>query len=196
MPGSEAFLTQHMAAHIAAINMLAPLCVAAGLRFAVGRIALPGAPLVPATVLQLMLIWGWHLPAVFDTAVCTPALMAAMHASLFLSACWFWLAVMREARSARWTPLAALLVTGKLFCLLGVLLAFAPRALYGQDVPICFGATQSPALADQQLAGLLMLTACPVVYVGAAVAVACRWFAALAKDGGWNPVRRGARWPS
>jgi putative membrane protein len=100
-----------------------------------------------------------------------------------------------EAARAGWSALAALLVTGKLFCLLGVLLTFAPRAIYGQIalLPLCFGiVSPRPILHDQQLAGLLMLAACPVVYVTAAIVIARRRLAALDRDGGWSLGRRPA----
>lgn len=60
----------------------------------------------------------------------------------------------------------ALLLTGKLACLLGALLIFAPRELYRLH--------GLPSLEDQQLAGLLMITACPLSYVVAGVAMAAQ----------------------
>ena len=79
------------------------------------------------------------------------------------------------------------LATGKLFCLFGVLLTFSPRTIYGSLAPICFDpASPRPLVEDQQLAGLLMLAACPLVYVTAAIAIARRRLAALARDGGWS----------
>jgi putative membrane protein len=184
---SNGDLTEHMAAHIAAMNLLAPLGAAAWDRFAGGRAAANAVRVLPATAVQVALIWGWHLPAVFAAACRSPTLTAAMHASLFLSAFWFWSAVIRGARRCSWTPLAALLATGKLFCLFGVLLTFSPRTIYGSLAPICFDpAPPRPLVEDQQLAGLLMLAACPLVYVTAAIAIARRRLAALARDGGWS----------
>jgi putative membrane protein len=188
---TDGFLTEHMAAHIAAMNLLAPLGAAAWDRLAGGRTAASAVPLLPATAVQVALIWGWHLPAVFAAACGSPALTAAMHVSLFLSAFWFWSAVIGGARNAGWPPLAALLATGKLFCLLGVLLTFSPRAIYGSLASICFDpASPRPLVEDQQLAGLLMLATCPLVYVTAAIAIARRWLAALARDGGWRFSQR------
>ncbi len=180
-------MTQHMAAHIAVMNVLAPsiaLILARQRMLPAG-----GRHLVAATILQICLLWGWHIPSVLGAAVQSPSAMAAMHASLFLAALWFWSAVVGEALERRWTPIAALLVTGKLFCLLGVLLTFAPRALYWQMALIqsCFGATDLSLLADQQMAGLIMLTACPIVFVGTAIVVARRWLARVAADEGWRP---------
>lgn len=184
---SDGDLTEHMAAHIAAMNLLAPLGAAAWDRFAGGHAPANAVRVLPATAVQMALIWGWHLPAVFAAACQSPTLTAAMHASLFLSAFWFWSAVIRGARNAVWPPLAALLATGKLFCLFGVLLTFSPRTIYGSLAPICFDpASPRPLVEDQQLAGLLMLAACPLVYVTAAIAIARRRLAALARDGGWS----------
>lgn len=57
---------------------------------------------------------------------------------------------------------------------MAVLLIFAPRVLYGMasiDMAI--------ELGDQQLAGLLMVTVCPLTYVLAAVMLISRWFLTL-----------------
>lgn len=180
-------MTQHMAAHIAVMNVLAP---SIALAFARQQLLPFGTRhLAPATILQICLLWGWHIPAVLGAAVQSPALMAAMHGLLFLAALWFWSVVVGEAQQRRWTPIAALLITGKLFCLLGVLLTFAPRALYWQVALIqsCFGATDLSLVADQQMAGLIMLTACPIVFVGTAILVARRWLARIGEEEGWRP---------
>lgn len=190
---SDGVLTEHMAAHIAAMNVLAPLGAAAWDRSSGGRGVAKAVPILPATVVQVTLIWGWHLPAVFAAICGSPALTAAMHVSLVLAAFWFWTAVIDGARRAGWTPLAALLATGKLFCLLGVLFTFSPRAILASPAlpPTCFDPASPRSLVeDQQLAGLLMLTVCPLVYGGAAIVIARRWLAALARDGGWRAPRR------
>jgi putative membrane protein len=186
MLSPEGFLTQHMAAHIIAMNLAAPLCAAALLR---ARSSPRFIHLGMATALQIILLWGWHSPAVFAASVGNSVLMPAMHLSLFTAATWFWMAVILYARRASWMPLAALLLTGKLFCLLGVLLTFAPRAIYWQAafLPTCLGVVSPwPLLEDQQLAGLLMLTACPLVYVGAAIVIAKRWLTAMNRNASWS----------
>jgi putative membrane protein len=105
-----------------------------------------------------------------------PAIMLTMGASLTAAATWFWLAIYAASATGRWAGIFALLVTGKLFCLLGALLVFAPRPLFaammhGPDV-----VPMSESLADQQLAGLVMLVVCPLIYVTAGVVLASRWF--------------------
>ena len=55
----------------------------------------------------------------------------SMHVTLGLAAAWFWLTIAAMPRDASWRAIFALLVTGKLFCLLGALLVFAPNVLFG-----------------------------------------------------------------
>lgn len=223
----ENFLAQHMAAHILAMNVAAPVVAllivhlysASHLASATSNCkTVPSAPagsgagghtspsfvvprliwmnsLAAATLLQLVLLWGWHSPAVFAAATASAALMALMHLSLFAGALWFWSAVVVATRRGDWAPLGALLVTGKLFCLLGLLLAFAPRPLYAAAgfIQSCFAANGTfgvpPPVADQQLAGLLMLTACPLVYVTAAIAIAGRLLRKIESEGWTLPAR-------
>jgi putative membrane protein len=106
-----------------------------------------------------------------------------MQLSLFASALWFWLAVIADRGAFRWRALFALLMTGKLFCLLGVLLVFAPRLLYGdQATGHSWHTPVTPhAFADQHLAGLLMLVVCPLTYVLAAVVIAAQGLRDLAR---------------
>lgn len=186
------FLTQHMTAHIVAMNVVAPF-LAVLLPVGIVQSILPRRALAAATALQLALLWGWHAPAVLAAASADAGIMALMHVSLFFSALWFWSAIVNETRRGNWAPLGALLVTGKLFCLLGLLLAFAPRALYVRSAFIesCFGFAGTSFIADQQLAGLLMLTACPLVYVTAAIGIAGRGLRRVgAQD--WTPSPRSA----
>lgn len=166
-----------MAIHVLSMNVAAPLLVLALRRVrSLGHRHLDRSPLgatglVVATLLQIFLLWGWHLPGALSAAMADHALHAAMQLSLLVAAFWFWLAVAAQVGAARWLAMGALLVTGKLFCLLGVLLVFTPRVLYP-----AIGAID---LADQQLAGLLMVAACPATYVLAGIVIAWRWLAEL-----------------
>lgn len=170
-------LAHHMAVHILAMNVAAPVVALIWNTMdpRAGRSA--SRWLWAAVALQLALLLGWHLPAVLAVALVSHLVLMAMHLSLFLVALWFWLAVIGVARQAAWRSLAALLVTAKIFCLMGVLLAFAQRPLY-VALDTMHGAGAMPAmdpLADQQLAGLLMLVACPLAYGLAVILVTVRW---------------------
>lgn len=160
----DGFLTHHMMIHIMVMNLLAPLVILLlPVGWRQGRLV-QGRALALATAVQMGLLWGWHLPSALTAALHAPALMAAMHVSLFLAALWFWASIATAWRQRQWTPLAALLVSGKLFCLLGLMLVFATRPLYAEAGAL-HGLSPVAVLVDQQQAGLLMLIACPIVYV-------------------------------
>lgn len=124
----------------------------------------------PATAAQLALIWFWHAPPILMHAGHAPLVQVLMQGSLLAAALWFWAAVLSIAGARRWQPILALLVTSKLFCLLGVLLTFSPRTLFGG-----MGASHAATMADQQLAGLMMLVACPATYLVAGVWLSAKW---------------------
>ena len=140
--------------------------------------------LVTATVLQLALLWTWHAPNLWGLALREPLVHALMQASLLAASLTFWLAILSEKGVFRWRSVVALLLTGKLSCLLGILLLFAPRLLFavvsvGHDHVVTDG---DAMLADQRLAGLLMLMACPFCYVLAGIAIAAKWLQDLETD--------------
>lgn len=175
-------LASHMVAHILLMNLLAP-AVAFILRAVQERSREPSAiALVLATTMQLAGLWIWHAPPLLGRVFESDLLLLLMHSTLFLAALLFWWLVFRFEGNHSWKPVLALLVTSKFYCLLAVLFVFAPRALYGElaghhttiDVPAV-----TASLADQQLAGLIMLAACPATYVIAGIAIAARWLFAL-----------------
>lgn len=156
-------LAGQMARHVLVLSVVAP-CVAIGLvrAFRLGGTGV-ASPLVIAVASQVAVLYFWHLPAAHAAAMHQAWGSALMFATLVVAGVGFWLVIAASLTSRRWQAVAALLATGKLFCLLGVLLVFARRPLYA-----------ATGLADQQLAGLVMLGACPVVYVAAAFVITCR----------------------
>ena len=100
----------------------------------------------------------------------------------------FWFAVFSQRGTAHWRAILALLVTSKFYCLLGVLLLFAPVTLYsGIDMYHGHGLG---TLVDQQMAGLIMLLACPPTYVLVGIIMAALWLRELgtANSGSWIPT--------
>lgn len=150
--------TRHMAFHIVAMNVVAPALAAL-----LARHGSSARWLWVATLGQIVLLWAAHVPAVQNAAM-HGLLQAALHGALLLAALLFWLALLALPRDERWHAIPALLLTGKLVCLLAALLVFAPRALYGTG-------HHGASIDDQQLAALLMITACPLSYLVAAVLI-------------------------
>jgi putative membrane protein len=156
----------HMAMHIAAMSVLAPAAAAACASILPRWIGGPRI-LWPSAVAQVALLWAWHVPAIERFVADSHGFHAAAHLTLFFSSFLFWSAVVRASDRLRWHAIAALLLSGKLTCLLSAVLVFSPRALYRAG----WSAVQ---LGDQQLAGLLMITACPLSYLIAAVVIVGR----------------------
>jgi len=162
--------SRHMIIHIALMTVAAPVLASLLLKLSAKSASV--STLFAAVTLQAALLFAWHSPLGVGLAMKGHAGTLLMQATLFFSALWFWLTVFNQTGEHLWRAVIALLLTGKLFCLIAVLLIFAPRVLYGMTaMPI--------ELADQQLAGLLMVTVCPITYVLAAVVLISRWFQTL-----------------
>jgi len=151
-------MTGHMAAHMLAVAVAAPL-LAWGIA---GSWADPAerrprivTPLA-MSVVELAVVWGWHLPALRDLAARSAVALAAEQASFLLAGLLLWSAVLgtRAAPAERRAGgVAALLLTSMHMTLLGALIGLAPRPLYGHA-----HAGMLDPLADQQLGGVVMLT--------------------------------------
>jgi putative membrane protein len=148
-------LSGHMALHIALMNIAAPLAAVA----MYARRETLGLTRGPST------LWIAHTPMVHHALQSHFAATISVHGALFVSALVFWIAIVRSVLS-RWHAVFALLVSGKLACLLGALLTFSPTLIYGAHAP---GASDAALLADQHLAGLLMIVACPLSFVLTAI---------------------------
>jgi putative membrane protein len=164
----------HMAAHIAGMNVAAPLAAVAISHRKMGRLRPWFAPPVlwSVTLAQLAVLWAWHSPALHHSLSSAPAMVAALHLLLFAVALVFWMSIV-AAYEHRWQAILTLLVSGKLSCLLGVLLTFAPRPLFAAGAHAAHTG-QEMLLSDQRLAGLLMIAACPLSYVLTAVVLAAQ----------------------
>ena len=155
-------VTGHMAAHMASVAIAAPL-LAYGVA---GTAADPAtrwptvvAPL-PMSLLELVVVWGWHLPAARAVAAGSVAGLVCEQVMFFCAGLLLWSACLgtrgagSQARGA--AGVIALLLTTMHMTLLGVLITLAPRTLFGTEGFTCLGITLPP-LVDQQLGGVVML---------------------------------------
>lgn len=184
-----ALFSAHMAQHTLLMNVAAPLLVLgaplpamlralpARLRAALVAAAhadpwrgawrwLTGATV--ATLLQLLALWLWHLPALIGAALVDEALHALMHATLLAAALLFWTVVFDARALSRWRGLACLVVTAKvtgIACLLLLLSDAVSYPAYGEGLRA--GLLEA---ADDERAGwgLMMLTAGPAYFFAAA----------------------------
>src|SRR5690606_25577673 len=134
---------------------------------------LPGvfAP-VPASVVELLVVWGWHAPALHDAARSTAGALVLEQGMFLASGLLVWLAAfgggaaLRAERRA--AGVVALLLTSMHMTLLGALLALPPRPLYAHVG--AGGGTLTP-LQDQHLGGAIMLTVGGAAYLAGGLAL-------------------------
>lgn len=175
-------LAFHMAIHIALMNFVGPLIALAAIASSPSTfrpLLSRSGTLLSATIAQIVAIWAAHTPALLAVASSHAVPHAALQGTLLLIALWFWGAVFSQPPRHFWRALLGLVFTGKLFCLLGALLVFAPRPLYSLHAHGPHSAGAFTGIEDQQLAGLLMLLACPLSYLLAGIVISSRSLRAL-----------------
>jgi putative membrane protein len=144
----------HMSIHMLVVAVAAPLLALgiAGGRFdPVRRRPRLFAP-IPASFLELVIVWVWHAPALHHAAR-SHAFVFWIEQMTFLAAgLLLWLSALGGSASGRSSRtgagIVALLLTSMHMTLLGALLALSPRPLYAHG-----------ALEDQHLGGAIMLVA-------------------------------------
>jgi putative membrane protein len=165
----------HMTLHVAVVAVAAPfvaLGLAGGRLDPVRRWSAPFAP-IPASLVELAVVWAWHTPVLHHAARHHVSALAAEQASFLLTALALWLSALggspieRAARAA--SGILALLLTSMHMTLLGALLALAPRPLYAH----AHGASL-PTLDDQHLGGAVMLLVGGVSYLAGGLALSVR----------------------
>lgn len=164
---ARAVFSAHMVMHMAVVAVAAPLLalgVAGGRLDPVGTVPRLFAP-IPASIVELGVVWLWHAPALHRTARESWLAFAAEQAMFLLAGLLVWLAAFggppaRRADRAG-AGIVALLLTAMHMTLLGALLALTPRPLYRHGA----GLPWLAALDDQHLGGAIMLLVGGVAYL-------------------------------
>lgn len=167
---SRGSFAAHMTMHMGVVAVAAPL-IAIGV--AGGRLdPVRGAPRlfspIPASIVELVVVWAFHAPALHHAARHTAAGFVMEQGAFLLSGLLVWTSAFggdarcRGDRGA--SGVVALLLTSMHMTLLGALLALPPRALYTH----AGHAAEAPlltALQDQHLGGAIMLLVGGVSYL-------------------------------
>jgi putative membrane protein len=131
-----------------------------------------------ALVLQVSALWAWHLPALYQAALASPALHALEHASFFVTAVVFWWAVAAARhRPIGGTAVVAVFVGALPATALGALMTVAGRPWYP-----AYAGDPAVALEDQQVAGVVMWGFGGVAVVVAAVVLFAAWLSGLERS--------------
>jgi putative membrane protein len=131
------------------------------------RVGLLASPLF-AIAAYVLVMWAWHVPALYDATLASPVLHVLEHLSFSLAGALYWWHLLSPIRGRRRLgglgPVVYMAVTKVLVGLLGVALAFVPESLYAYD-----GAWGLSAREDQNVGGLIMATEQSIV-MGVALA--------------------------
>ena len=159
----------HMMLHMLVVGVGVPLLaigLAVGVRLR-SQVSLP----IAASLVDLIVVWGWHAPLLHHAARSRPAALALEQASFALAALLVWLVAFGGPGGQRQQSALAgamtLFFTSMHMTLLGALLALANRPLYPHG-------RHHDALADQQIGGAIMLAIGAVVYLAGGLALFAR----------------------
>jgi cytochrome c oxidase assembly factor CtaG len=131
-----------------------------------------------AWTIHAIVLWVWHLPALFEAALGSELVHSLQHVCFLGAALLYWTSLLRVRRDAegRGAAVFSLFATTLHSSILGALLTLATVTWY----PAYSGRSAAwglTALEDQQLAGLVMWVPGGLVYLGAALALAAAWLA-------------------
>lgn len=151
------------------------------------------APLV-VLLLHGVVVWVWHVPALFEAALHSDAVHAVQHLGFFWTAALFWWALTHGRYGRLGYGVAVIFVFGTALhqSVLGALLTFAPSTWYPTYAAHAHAAGTDP-LADQQLAGLLMWVPSGVIFLILGLALFAAWLGEAQRRAelGGAPLRRG-----
>jgi putative membrane protein len=157
----------HMMMHMGVVAVAAPLLavgVAGGRLDPVRKAPELFAPIL-ASVLELVMVWAWHAPALHQAARDDTAALVAEQGLFLIAGLFVWLSAFGGDAWRRGNRTAAgvvgLLLTSMHMTLLGALLALTPRPLYAH----MHGFAGLTPLQDQHLGGAIMLLVGGISYL-------------------------------
>ena len=154
----------HMWLHMLVVGIAVPLIATAlAPRLAIaGSLALP----IVVSILDFVVVWGWHAPALHHASRTAGWVLAVEQFSFFAVSLLVWLVALsgRDRGNAALGGAMALFFTSMHMTLLGALLGLSPRPLYAGHHQGDGWLGLSP-LADQQVGGVVMLAIGGAVYL-------------------------------
>jgi putative membrane protein len=130
---------------------------------------------VTATLIQAVVMWAWHAPALFDRALDSRGWHVAQHMSFIIASLLFWSAMLNPRRGGYLLSAACLFLTSLIEGALGALMALSQSPWYSAYAAMGMSGIGIDPTTDQQLAGLVMWIPGGAVHGGAAVWLLYRW---------------------
>jgi putative membrane protein len=181
LPGmARRAFSAHMILHLGVIVVAAPLIALAllGLSRGAQDLGRPVLLALGASLFELLVVWGWHAPALHEAAAARWPVFVVQQASFLAAGILIWSASFAGgARAATGVGVLAMLFTFMHMAMLGLLLSLAPALLYAPE--FCLGAWGLSPLDDQRLGGAMMAVLGGLPYLAGGLVLAYR----LVSDG-------------
>lgn len=190
---SDILFSAHMGQHELLMLVAAPLMVlgrpfivmlwaiparARGVVAAISRPRIWSLVTGPLTVLVLhaVVLWMWHVPALFEAALHSELIHAVQHLGFFVTAALFWWALLHGRYGKLGYGVAVLYVFATMMHtqILGALLTFGSRIWYPTHAARSAAAGVNP-IHDQQFAGILMWIPFGLVFLFIVLALFAAW---------------------
>ena len=161
----------HMMMHMGVVAVAAPLIAfgAGGGPFDPVRYVPALFAPIPASMLELVVVWAWHAPLLHHAARHITPAFGAEQGMFLLTGLLMWFSALggddRHDGPRRAAGVVGLLLTSIHMTLLGALLALAPRPLYAHAEHV----SGLPPLEDQHLGGAIMLIVGGISYVAGGI---------------------------
>jgi putative membrane protein len=161
----------HMMMHMAVVAVAAPLLALAigGGRYDPAERAPRLFAPVQASIVELVVVWAWHTPALHHAARHYTWAFITEQAMFFIAGCFLWVSALggdsANFRQRSAAGLVGMLLTAMHMTLLGALLALAPRPLYAHLNENGGGLARLAPLDDQHLGGAIMLLVGGISYL-------------------------------
>jgi cytochrome c oxidase assembly factor CtaG len=130
---------------------------------------------VTATIVQAVVMWVWHAPALFDRALQSDWWHAAQHLSFVLASLLFWSAMLNPRRGNYLLSAVCLFLTSMVEGALGALMTFSASPWYAAYAAMGVTGIGLDPETDQQLAGLVMWIPGGLLHGVAALLLLHRW---------------------
>lgn len=152
---SRTAFSAHMLLHLGVVALVAPLLAVGLVRMGLQLGHNMRSWMILAFVMEMLVVWGWHAPALHEAAARHVGVFVIQQLSFLLVGLAVWLAGM-AARQRRdlVTAMFGFALTLMHMTMLGVLLLMAPELIYPAE--LCLGAFGFEQLEDQRFGGVLM----------------------------------------
>ena len=130
---------------------------------------------VTATIVQALVMWAWHAPALFNRALTSQGWHVAQHLSFILASLFFWRAMLDLRRGSALLSALLLFITSLIEGVLGALMALSSSPWYPAYGAMGLTGIGLDPTSDQQLAGLLMWIPGGLVHGAAALVLLYHW---------------------